>query len=224
MQGVILLGAGGHAKVVLELLQLTQTQVLGVSCPLLCAQQVQQWRGLAVLGDDDVLNRYNPAQVKLVNGVGMMPHSQARYGLYRKARQAGFEFLNLVHPSAIVSSSAQLGQGVQIMAGAVIQADSKIADNVIINSRAVIEHDCVVAAHSHIGPGAVLCGQVTVGEQVFVGAGATVIQSIEIAEGAVVGAGTIVVKNLDAYATVRGPSAVVRSCQAISGEKQNGQA
>jgi sugar O-acyltransferase (sialic acid O-acetyltransferase NeuD family) len=224
MQGVIVLGAGGHAKVVLEMLQLTQTRVLGVSCPLLLAQQVQQWRGLVVLGDDDVLDRYNPAQVKLVNGVGMMPHSQARYTLFSKARQAGFEFINLVHPSAVVSPSVELGQGVQIMAGAVIQADSKIADNVIINSRAIIEHDCVIAAHSHIGPGAVLCGQVALGEHVFVGAGATVIQGIEIAAGALVGAGTVVVKNLDANVSVRGPSAIVRSCQAISGEKQNGQA
>jgi sugar O-acyltransferase (sialic acid O-acetyltransferase NeuD family) len=219
MYGVILLGAGGHAKVVLEMLQLMQTKVLGVSCPLLYAQQVQQWRGLAVLGDDDVLNKFNPAQVKLVNGVGMMPHSQARYVLFNKARQAEFEFINLVHPSAVVSPSVQLGQGVQIMAGAVIQADSKIADNVIINSRALIEHDCDIASHSHIAPGAVLCGQVTVAEQVFVGAGATVIQGIELAAGAVVGAGTVVVKNLAADATVRGVSAVVRLPHAISGEQ-----
>ncbi|MDF3125835.1 acetyltransferase [Rheinheimera sp. 1928-s] len=219
MQGVILLGAGGHAKVVLEMLQLTQTPVLGVSCPLLWAQKVQQWRGLAVLGDDDALTSYNPQQVKLVNGVGMMPQSQARYALFSKARQAGFEFINLVHPSAVVSPSVQLGQGVQIMAGAVIQADSNIADNVIINSRALVEHDCVIAAHSHIAPGAVLCGQVTVAEQVFVGAGATVIQGINIAAGAVVGAGTVVVKNLAAHATVRGGSALVRLSHAISGEQ-----
>ncbi|MBY0417853.1 MAG: acetyltransferase [Pararheinheimera sp.] len=219
MQGVILLGAGGHAKVVLEMLQLTQTKVLGVSCPLLWAQRVQQWRGLAVLGDDDVLNKYNPAQVKLANGVGMMPQSQARYALFRKARQAGFEFINLVHPSAVVSPSVQLGQGVQIMAGAVIQPDSKIADNVIINSRALVEHDCVIAAHSHIAPGAVICGQVTVAEQVFVGAGATVIQGIKMGAGAVVGAGTVVVKDMAAYTTVRGVSAVIQLSHAISGEQ-----
>jgi UDP-perosamine 4-acetyltransferase len=219
MQGVILLGAGGHAKVVLEMLQLTQTKVLGVSCPLLWAQKVQQWRGVAVLGDDDVLTSYNPQQVKLVNGIGMMPQSQARYALFNKARQAGFEFINLVHPSAVVSPSVRLGQGVQIMAGAVIQADSNIADNVIINSRALVEHDCVIAAHSHIAPGAVLCGQVTVAEQVFVGAGATVIQGIKMGAGAVVGAGTVVVKDLAAYATVRGGSALVRLSHAISGEE-----
>lgn len=219
MQDVILLGAGGHAKVVLDMLHLAPVNLLGVVCPLLCSQQVKQWRGLAVLGDDDVLRGYNTAQVKLVNGVGMMPQSHARRRLFEAARQAGFEFINLVHPSAVVSGTVQLGQGVQIMAGAVIQADSKIADNVIINSSAVIEHDCLIAAHCHIAPGAVLCGQVAAAEQVFLGAGATVIQGIHLGVGAVVGAGTVVVRDVAAHAMVRGNSAMVRQSCRFSGEK-----
>ena len=218
MQDVILIGAGGHAKVVLDMLHFAPVKVLGVICPMLYSKQVKQWRGLAVLGDDEALSRYTTAQVKLVNGVGMMPQSQTRRRLFEPARQAGFEFINLVHPSAVVSGTVHLGQGVQVMAGAVIQADSKIADNVIINSRAVIEHDCLIAAHCHIAPGAVLCGQVTAEEQVFVGAGATVIQGIHLGVGALVGAGTVVVKDLAANAMVRGNSATVRQSYRISGE------
>lgn len=218
MQGIILLGAGGHAKVVLELLQLTGVSVIGVICPQLAAKQVSTWRGLKVLGGDDVLSHYNPSQILLVNGVGMMPFLQTHFALFERARVAGFSFTNLIHPTAIVSPAVKLGQGVQIMAGAVIQADTIIADNIIINTRAVIEHDCEIMSHCHIATGSVLCGQVKLAEGVFVGAGATIIQGIHVGYRAIIGAGTVVVKDVAERTTLRGPSALIHLPDAYNGE------
>lgn len=208
MQRVILLGAGGHAKVVHELLLANKIPVIGVICPQLALTKVALWRGLKVLGGDEALSEFLPTDVRLVNGVGMMPFKHAHFELYSKAHSAGFIFENLIHPSAHVSPSAQIGQGVQIMAGAVIQADTILADNIIINTRAVVEHDCNIMSHSHIATGAVLCGQVQLAQRVFVGAGATIIQGVYVGYRAVIGAGTVVVKEVAEYATVRGASAL----------------
>lgn len=218
MQGVILLGAGGHAKIVHELLLAMNIPVIGVICPQLALAQVALWRGLKVLGGDDALREFQPTDVRLVNGVGMMPFVQTHFELYSKALLAGFSFQNLIHPSAYVSPSVQIGQGVQIMAGAVIQADAILADNIIINTRAVVEHDCNIMSHCHIATGAVLCGQVHLAPRVFVGAAATIIQGVKVGTRAVIGAGTVVVKDVVAHATMRGAKAVTRLPDTGNGE------
>lgn len=218
MNGVILLGAGGHAKVVLDMLLLSNLTIIGVICPQLATKKVSLWRGLKVLGGDEALKKFHPEQVYLVNGVGMMPSARTHFELFVNARTAGFSFLNLIHPSALVSRSVQIGQGVQIMAGAVIQADTILADNIIINTRAVVEHDCEIMSHSHVATGAVLCGQVQLAERVFVGAGATIIQGVNVGNRAVIGAGTVVVKDVASQATIRGASAVTRLPNTDNGE------
>ncbi len=193
---VILLGAGGHAKVVLEILLMNGIAVQGVICPQLAAAQQTHWRGIAVLGADEVLDNLSPDAVLLANGLGMLPNQLRRMHLFLKMKSAGFHFVQVLHPTAVISDTAQLGEGVHVFAGAVIQADSVVADNVIVNTRAVVEHDAVIGAHSHIAPGAVICGHAQVGCEVFVGAGATVIQSISIGNQAVIGAGAVVVRHM----------------------------
>lgn len=206
---VILLGAGGHAKVVLEILLMNGIAVQGVICPQLAAAQQTHWRGIAVLGADEVLDNLSPDAVLLANGLGMLPNQLRRMHLFLKMKSAGFHFVQVLHPTAVISDTAQLGEGVHVFAGAVIQADSVVADNVIVNTRAVVEHDAVIGAHSHIAPGAVICGHAQIGCEVFVGAGATVIQSISIGNQAVIGAGAVVVRHLPIKGKCR-PAAVVR--------------
>lgn len=198
MKNVILLGSGGHAKVLLETLRLCDVPVIGVCCPELVEKQLSSWEALPVLGADDALDNVSPADTCLVNGVGMLPGSSVRRELHNKMVARGFEFASAVHPSAVISPSATLAPGSQVMAGAVIQADCVIADNVIINTRASLDHGCEVAAHSHIAPGATVCGDVSVGTSVFIGAGATVIQGLTLGEATVVGAGAVVRKDLAA--------------------------
>lgn len=193
---VILLGAGGHAKVVLDLLQALDRQILGICDPTLAAQGAKAWRGLPVLGDDHAVEQYAPADIELANGTGSLPGSRLRRRLHAQFTRQGYRFALLVHPSAIVGSGVELGQGVQIMAGVIVQADTYIGDDVILNTGACIDHDCKIGHHVHVAPGAVLSGGIKLGNSCHIGAGATLLQGIRIGSEAVIGAGTTVISDV----------------------------
>jgi len=196
---VILLGAGGHAKVVLDLLQALDRQVLGVCDPRLAAEGVKAWRGLMVLGDDRAVEKYASADIELANGTGKLPGSSLRSRLHLQFTHQGYRFATLIHPSAILGSGVDLGEGVQVMAGVIIQADTRIGDDVILNTGAHIDHDGKIGRYVHIAPGAILSGDVRVGDETHIGPGATLIQGIQIGNGAVVGAGTTVIRDIPAW-------------------------
>ncbi|QTN24267.1 NeuD/PglB/VioB family sugar acetyltransferase [Rhizobacter sp. AJA081-3] len=191
----ILLGAGGHAKVVLALAQLLGWQVVGVSDPAIAAQGLLNWRGLPVL-DDQRLAGMAPGSVELLNGVGQTTGGGVRQRLFDAFTLRGFRFPALVHPAAIVDPSARVADGVQVMAGAVIQADTQIGANSIVNTRAGIDHDATLGAHVHVAPGATLCGSVQLGDGAFVGAGATVVQGVRLGRGAFLAAGALLARDL----------------------------
>ncbi|PZW86953.1 UDP-perosamine 4-acetyltransferase [Pseudomonas sp. 2848] len=201
---LVILGAGGHAKVLVSVARALHLDIQGVCDPQLHRSGQSQWRGLPVLGDDVALSLIAPASILLVNGIGQTVGGVARRKLYEQFSGQGYRFATLVHPSAWVDPDVVLGEGVQVMAGAIVQADSHIGCNTIINTRAAIDHDCSVGQHAHIAPGATLCGGVTVADRCFVGSGATIIQGIEIGEDAVVGAGAVVVRHLPANQRVLG--------------------
>lgn len=202
-QSLVMIGAGGHAKVLHALALALGHRIVGVCDPQLVQQGQSHWRGVPALGGDDALEQFDPAVVGLINGIGQLVGSQARQDIYTRLRQAGFHFPALVHPAAWVASSARLTQGVQIMAGAVVQPDCSIGENSIINTHASVDHDCVIGANVHIAPGATLCGGVRVHDMAFIGAGATVIQGLSIGQGAVVGAGVTLLHNLGAAHIIR---------------------
>lgn len=201
---LVLLGAGGHAKVLLALALAAGYAVEGVCDPQLAAANVSEWRGIPVLGGDDALAGLDPQKVGLINGVGQIPKQDNRCRLYGIWREKGFEFPALIHPSAWVAVDTKLADGVQVMAGVVIQPDCAIGANTIINTRASVDHDCAVGAHVHIGPGATLCGGIQVADSVYIGAGATVIHGISIGSGAIVGAGVACVRNVKVGEVVMG--------------------
>lgn len=202
---LVLLGAGGHAKVVHALAEAAGRRIVGVCDPALVEAGVIAWRGIPVLGGDDALEGMNTADVELINGIGQLVGSPLRRTVFQRAKRLGFHFPPLVHPFAWVAGQVLLGEGVHVMAGAVVQPDCVIGENSVINTRAAVDHDCVVRAHVHIAPGATLCGAVIVGEDAFVGAGCTVIQGISIGRRGIVGAGAVVVKDL-------GDGCIVRPC------------
>lgn len=193
---LILLGAGGHAKVLLSLATALGCELTGVCDPELARQGVRQWRGLTVLGGDEALAALQPAAVGLVNGVGQTVSNGTRRRLYEQLQSRGFHFPCLVHPAASVAVEARLANGVQVMAGAVLQADCEIGENTIINTRASVDHDACIGAHVHVAPGATVCGDARIGTGAFIAAGATVIQGVAIGENAVVGAGVAAVRDL----------------------------
>lgn len=201
---LILLGAGGHARVVLSLLRAAKREVIGVCDPQLTQAGEKRWRDLEVLGGDAVLETVDPRTVAIALGIGQLVTGTLRRDLFENIVRAGFACPALQHPHAWVDQSASLADGVQIMAGAVIQPDAHIGRNTIVNTAASVDHDCRIGAHVHVAPGATLCGDVHVGDGAFIGSGATVIQGIHIGAHAVVGAGTVVTRDLPAHGRVLG--------------------
>jgi UDP-perosamine 4-acetyltransferase len=191
----VLLGAGGHASVVLALLRELQCEVLGVSDPKLMAQSVTEWQGLPVFDDATVLANHSSSTVFLANGVGFVQRPDPRQGVFNTYAEVGYVFPALVHPFSWVAPDVLLEEGVQIMAGAVVQPGTQLGANTLVNTGARIDHGCHIGPHSHVACGAVLCGNVQLGSHTFIGAGAVVIQGISLGTQCTVGAGSVVLQS-----------------------------
>lgn len=200
---VVVIGAGGHAKVVVDTLLRQNAEVLCLTDadPTRHGTQVL---GLTVLGDDGILERYPPEKVDLALGVGSVQVSQHRREIFERLKIAGYCFRTVVHPTALIGSEVVLGEGCQIMAGVLIQPGTTLGVNVLLNSSASVDHDCLIGDHAHIGPGAILSGHVTVGADCNVGCGASIIQGICLGDQVQIGAGASVVSNFGNRATILG--------------------
>lgn len=205
---VILLGGGGHARVLLESLRLRSVRVLGITDPNPDTVMTGVV-GIPVLGPDRVILEHDPSEILLVNGLGSVRDTSARKRLFESFVSRGYAFAAVVHPKAIVASTALLAEGVQLMAGAVVQPGVSLRENVIVNTNASIDHDGQIGAHVHIAPGATLSGGVTVRDGAHIGTGAVVIEGITIGAGATVGAGAVVLRDVPEDATVVGNPARV---------------
>jgi sugar O-acyltransferase (sialic acid O-acetyltransferase NeuD family) len=207
---LVLLGAGGHARVLLALARAAGHHVLGICDPRLAADEVSRWEGLDVLGDDGALDGLPPDRVALMLGVGQLTAGTLRERLYWTGRERGYRFPVLIHPGAWVAPDATLADGVQVMAGAIVQPGCVIGENSIINTCSSVDHDCHIGRDVHVAPGATLCGAVTVEAGAFVGAGSTVIQGLRVGERAVVGAGVTLVRDLAPSAVMHGAPSLLR--------------
>lgn len=188
----VLLGAGGHGRVLIEAFQPKTFDGILDARPGLGSVA-----GVPVLGDDEMLPRLaGLGFTHFVIGLGSTADCSARARLYESAVQAGLSAAEVIHSSAWISPSASLGSGCQVLARAVVHVSAKLGENVLVNTGAVIEHDCQIAAHCHIATGAILCGGVTVGDAAHIGAGAVIRQGIRIGARALVAAGAVVVKEV----------------------------
>ena len=192
---VIIIGAGGHGKVLLDILLDTGIQVIGF-LDNDAALRGKEIFGIPILGKDEEIVRYQSDEVKLVNGIGSVGVATLRRSVYEKFKAQGFHFRQVIHPSAVISQRAFLEEGVQVMAGAVINIGSRIEEDTIINTRASVDHDCRIGKHVHIAPGVTLSGGVSVGDETLIGTGSSVIQGVSIEERVLVGAGSNVIGNI----------------------------
>lgn len=207
---VVGLGAGGHAKVVVEILKLVGVYDL---VGLVDSNQ-DLWDtdvlGIPVLGDDSLLTGiYSQGVGHAFIGLGGIGDLGPRMKLYELAIQTGFRMIDVVHPSAVISPSAHWGQGVTVMAGTVINAGAQLGENVIVNTGAIVEHDCVIGNHVHVATGAKLASTVEVADGAHIGIGASVRQCVHIGRNAVVGAGAAVVEDVPENVIVVGVPAKI---------------
>ena len=163
MTAVVILGAGGHARVLVAAMALRGVVPIGCVAP---ERPAGEWPvTIAYLGSDDVLGTLDVRAYRLVNGRGSVASTYGRRWIFESARQRGFTFDSVVHPAAIVAGAVTLGEGAQLMAGAILQVGAVLGDNVIINTGAIVDHDCRIGAHSHVATGARLAGGVIVGDR-----------------------------------------------------------
>jgi sugar O-acyltransferase (sialic acid O-acetyltransferase NeuD family) len=212
VSAIVIIGAGGHARVLVA--ALLESGVTPRAC---LDTDRSKWSqtvlGVPVIGDDDHLPSIGgPAEVQLVNAIGFTSDPAPRRGAWERFVTAGYGFATVRASSAIVNAEALRGsgRGIQLLAGAIVQVGATIGDNSVINTGAQVDHDCRVGSHSHIAPAAVLCGGVAVGDSVLVGAGAVVKHGVSIGDGAVVAMGAIVIRDVQAGVTVAGIPAECR--------------
>lgn len=205
MRPIVILGAGGHASVVADLIATKGWLIKGFVAPE--EKPIKGFFELPYLGKDEILfdERFS-REVYLVNGLGSISPegNQIRFRLYAQYKNLGYDFLTLIHPSAVVAKTAKIGEGVQIMAGVIIQPNVVIGENTIINTRSSIDHDCHIGHSVHIAPGVTLSGNGSVHDQALLGVGSVMIQGISIGERAMVCAGSVVVNNIEAREKVKG--------------------
>ena len=197
---VVVLGGGGHAAVVCSVLQATGVRVIGYTAP---EEGKDSLLSVPYLGADAVLDDLGP-EIQIANGIGGVKPHGLRETLFNQLRDRGRHFIRVIDPSAFVASDAELGDGVQVMAGAVVQTKAILQDNVLVNTGAIVEHHAVVGRHVHVATGSILAGSVQVGEGSFIGAGATIIHGRIIGKGALVAAGAVVIRDVPNGARVYG--------------------
>lgn len=190
---IIIIGAGGHAKVLVSSLKKQDKNIIGLVDKKIKATKIL---GIPMLGDDTVLAQYYNNEVVLVNGIGMLPKNNLRKKIYIDYKSKDYMFIQVIDSNALLTEEISLGEGVQIMAGCVIQPCVSIGNNTIINTRTSVDHDCVIGNNCHIAPGVTLGGNVKVGDNVFIGAGSAVINNIEIASNSIIAAGVCVFKSV----------------------------
>ena len=196
----IVIGAGGHAKVVVDLLLEMGEEIAGLTDPYL-ARHGTHVLGMEIVGGDEILDGFPPDSINLALGMGASGENfcvslGTRRILALRLQELGYTFPPLVHLDAIVGRDCVIDEGAQVMAGAVVQAGSHIGAFAIVNSRASVDHDCHLEAGVHISPGVALGGGVSVGEDSYVGIGAAVVHGVTIGNGALVGAGAAVLKDV----------------------------
>ena len=199
---LVMLGAGGHAAVLAEILLEQKQPLIAVVAPESIPANSPLVGLKHITSDEQLLNTYSSEEVDLVNGLGSIPGNNLRWKLFEFFSAKGYRFASVISLKANLSSYLELAEGVQIMMGAQVQTNASIGKNSIINTGAIVEHDCKIGAHNHLAPGVTLSGGVMTASQVHIGTGASVIQNIQIGEQAVIGAGTTVVKNVPAQQTI----------------------
>jgi UDP-perosamine 4-acetyltransferase len=186
---IIVVGAGGHAKVCIELLQ-----AMGEKISYCIGSQNESKTalfGIPVLkGDNNLHELQSKGFCRVFIAIG---DNELRNKLAKLSVDIGYNLVNAISPTAVISPSARIGFGVAIMAGAIINSDCVINDLSIINTGATIDHDCHIGHSTHIAPQCALAGNVSVGDFSFVGIGTKIIPKINIGKYVIVGAGSVVI-------------------------------
>jgi sugar O-acyltransferase (sialic acid O-acetyltransferase NeuD family) len=191
MRKLIIIGAGGHGKVVVDI-----------------AVKINKWQSISFLDDDSsvlncmgfpVVGKVREADLfgKEADFIVAIGDYKDRKRILEELIEKGLSVVSLVHPDAVIGLNVEIGTGTVVMAGAVINSCSRIGKGSIINTCSSIDHDCEIGDYVHISPGANIAGGVKIGEKSWAGMGSSVINNLRVCADCIIGAGAVVVRNIE---------------------------
>jgi sugar O-acyltransferase (sialic acid O-acetyltransferase NeuD family) len=197
--GIVVIGAGGHARVIVSSLRACGDRISGVfdDDPKLWGRKLL---GIPIRGPVETLRGYAG---EAIVGVG---DAEARRSI---VEQLSLNWATVIHPYSYVDPSVPIGAGTVIFAGCVVQPECRIGAHAIINTGATVDHNCIVGDFVQVAPNATLCGNVAVGDGTLVGASAVILENLEVGKWAVVGGGSTVIRNLPSHVTAVGSPAKI---------------
>jgi len=212
--GWVVLGAGGHARSVVDVLERAGHAVVAVSGADPTGDHGEPWHVDVLADDREAFDLISARGLRAVVAIGANP---ARTGLVHELVARGLSVPPVVAATATVSPRSVLGAGTVVLEHAHVGPSTRLGEAVIVNTSAVVEHDCRVGAGSHVAPGAVLLGGATVGSGTLVGSGARILPRVTVGSGATIGAGAVVTGHVADGQTVVGVPAVTRGTRRPGG-------
>lgn len=192
MHNIILIGSGGHADSVREVIESSQNfQIAGFVDP-----NKKIFNNYQYLGNDNDLSEIRKKYNHAVNCIGQIKSAEPRKRIFQLLKGLKFSLPSIKASSSYISDHAQLGESSIAMHGSMINSGVTIGCNCILNSFSLIEHGSIIGDHVHIATGAIINGDAIIEEGCFIGSGAVVIQGIRIGKNSIVGAGRIVKENI----------------------------
>jgi sugar O-acyltransferase (sialic acid O-acetyltransferase NeuD family) len=195
MNELVIIGSGGHASSLLDLMHRSKLIVKGYVSESKAVDG--NFSDLPWFGDDEnFTSKQDPKKIKIVNAVGFLGENNLRKQITEYYASLNFKFQTLIDSTSLISETASIGEGSQILANSYIGPNVVVGTNCIINTGSIIEHNSKIGSNSHIAPGVTICGDCKINENVFIGARATLINGVDIGANVIVGAGAVVVKHI----------------------------
>lgn len=198
---IIIIGAGGHAKSCIDIINYDQSYsikgIIGLENDLNL-----NILGHNVIGEEKDLKEIFITCKNVLIAIGQIKTPKKRVYLYEFLLDIGFKLPTIISPRSYISSNSKIGQGSIIMHGAIVNAGASIGDNCIINTNAIIEHDAIIQNHCHISTGSIINGASTVGEGTFIGSGTIVNNNINIGKESLIGSSKNIYKDLEEFTKI----------------------
>jgi sugar O-acyltransferase (sialic acid O-acetyltransferase NeuD family) len=204
MEKLLLVGAGGHCRSVIDSIDRNYySDIVIVDMPKMAGRKVFS---IPVVGtDDDLDSLFTDGYRKAVVTVGSVGNPAKRIYLYEKMKRIGYQFPPIIDPTAIISkSNTIIADGVFIGKGVIINTGAQIGALSIINTGSIIDHDCIIGQFVHIGPGVRASGGIYIHDYAHIGIGSVLIQSVSVGKNTIIGAGSVVVSDIQENVTAFG--------------------
>lgn len=211
MKKLVILGAGGHARSVLDIIQQEKEyEVIGCLDPCFeYRKSVEYMEHISVIGNDEAIPELRSMGIE--NVFVAIGNNTLRKKLIQKVKGYSLKLVNVISSYAYISPSAQIGVGTCVMPGGVINVNCRVGEGVIINTNASVDHECNVGNYVHVAPGTAVSGSVMIGESTHIGTGSSVIDGICIGKESYIGAGAAVVKDIPDKVMAYGvPAKIIR--------------